>query len=383
MSELLRERDLTRDARLLTSYVPGINKLDLSEFHHTAQVTGLFMQPGLSEAQRDGRFRPLPMSYAGFVRHLIDSVDIDLTVVQVSMPNEAGQCSLGPAVEFTPIALSKSRRRLALLNRNTPYLRGGVSVSYDSFDYVCEVDSALPVYNVETDVCTETIAQHIAQQIDDRSLLQVGLGKVPMALTQLLRDRRDLRFHSGMLSNGLLELADAGALDMNFMHTTCVLVGSDDFYGRLPDFRPLRVSGCEFTHSPRTLLEFDGFIAVNSALEVDLFGQCNLEHANGAAVSGAGGAPDFARAGRLSRDGYSIVALNATHKKGSRIVPSLGDRAVTSLSRIDVDCVATEFGLAKLTGASVHERAEAIIEVAAPQFRSELREAWRAIAARL
>ncbi len=383
MDELLREPELTRDARLLTTYVPGINQLDVHGLHPSGRVTGLFMQPSLAEAQRDGRFRALPLSYSGFVRHLLDHVDIDLAVVQVSAPDAHGQCSLGPAVEFMPAALSKSRRRLGLINRQTPRIWGSVSVPLESFDYLCEVDSPLPVYDAPADAGTQAIAGHIATLVEDGSALQSGLGKVPTALMRLLRDRKRLRLHSGMLSDGLLDLADAGALDMSFTHTTCVLVGSSSFYSRVRDFAPLRVLGCEVTHDPRTLLALDRFVAVNSALEVDLFGQCNLEHTHGAAISGPGGAPDFARAGRLSRGGCSIVALHARHKKGSRIVPCLSDRAVTTLSRVDVDYVVTEFGVARLHDASVHERAEAIIGVAAPEYRSELQQAWRAIAARL
>ncbi len=383
MAELLRDPILTQGARILTTYVPGINRLELGGLHPTGQVTGLFMQPSVTQAQRERRFRALPMSYFGFVRHLIDYVDIDLTVVQVSAPDDDGNCSLGPAVEFMPVALHKSRRRLALINRQTPRVRGAPSMPYDSFDYVCEVDSPLPVYEAPADAGTEAIARHIAPLVDDGCVLQAGLGKVPTALMRLLRDRRNLRLHSGMLSDGLLDLAEAGALDMSFAHTTCVLVGSTAFYERVADFEPLRVLGCETTHDPRTLVGFDRFVAVNSALEVDLFGQCNLEHTNGAAISGAGGAPDFARAGRLSKGGCSIVALHARHKNGSRIVPCLSNHAVATLSRLDVDHVVTEFGVASLDGLSVHERAEALIEVAAPEFRGELQEAWRAVAARL
>jgi acyl-CoA hydrolase len=382
-SRLFSEPDLTRDARLLTTYVPGINKLDLTELHASGQVTGLFMQPGLAAAQREGRFRALPMSYAGFVRYLIDQVDIDLSVVQVTEPDATGMCSLGPAVEFTNIALGKSRRRVALINRNTPRVPGAVSIPYDGFDYICEVDSPLPVYEVSTDISTEMIARHIATFIDDGCALQIGLGKVPAALTRLLKNRKNLRLFSGMLSDGYFDLLDAGALDPGFAHTACVMVGSEPLYQRLHNHAGLRILGCELTHDPRNLLELSQFVTVNSALEVDLFGQCNLEHAGGAAVSGAGGAPDFARAGRLSAGGCSIVALNSRHDKGSRIVASLTNNAVASLSRVDVDYVITEFGIAKLVGASVHERAEALIDIAAPEFRTELRESWRAIAARL
>jgi acyl-CoA hydrolase len=182
-----------------------------------------------------------------------------------------------------------------------------------------------------------------------------------------------------------MDLADAGALDQTFEHTACALLGSQALYTRCLDWPSLRLAGCETTHDPRTLLDLGPFVAVNSALEVDLFGQCNLEHANGRAVSGAGGAPDFARAAKLSAGGLSIVALNATSGagKGSRIVPSLASTAITSLSRVDVDYIVTEHGAASLAGASVHERANAIISVSAPEFRADLLTAWTSIYQRL
>lgn len=383
ISELLREKSITENVRLLTSYVPGINSLDLTLLHPSAQVTGLFMQPSLSVAQREGRFRALPMSYSGFVKHLRDNTDIDLAVAQVAAPDAGGQCSLGPAVEFMPTVLSKSRRRLGLINCSIHTFGDSVGLPYESFDYVCEVDSTLPEYMVSSDPATEDLARLIATLIDDGCVLQLGLGKVPSALTAALVTRRNLRMHSGMLSDGFLDLATAGALDPDFPHTTCVLVGSRDFYERAAEFAPLRVRGCEFTHDIATLARTERFTAVNSALEVDLFGQCNLEHANGSAVSGMGGAPDFARAARLSPGGRSIIALNSRHRGGSRIVASLESPGVTSLPRNDVDFVVTEFGVARLDVSSVHERAENLIEVAAPEFRSELRTRWTDIASRL
>lgn len=383
MEELLRDPELTRDARLLTSYVPGINALDLERMHSSGQVTGLFMQPEFAVAQREGRFRALPMSYAGFVRHINEQIDVDLAVIQLSPPDENGMCSLGPSVEFAPAVLRKARRRLGLINMQTPVVRGSYTVRFDSLDYVCEVDTPLPVYDVPADSGTQAIARHIAPLIEDGAVLQAGLGKVPTALMSMLRDRRGLKLHSGMLSDGLLELAAAGALDMNHLHTTCVLVGSQSFYEKIRDFHPLRVVGCDISHDPVLLAKLDRFVTVNSALEVDLFGQCNLETTRGAAVSGCGGAPDFARAGRMSIGGCSIIALHATHKRGSRIVPMLGPQTVATLSRVDVDFVVTEYGVARMKGASVHERAEALIQIAAPEYRSELQDAWRLIASRL
>ncbi|MCK8683273.1 acetyl-CoA hydrolase/transferase family protein [Pseudomonas umsongensis] len=385
MEALQSSQENSRDLRLLTTYVPGINALDMTRFHSSAQITGLFMQPGLGEAQRDGRYRHLPLSYAGFNRHLADAVDIDLLVIQVSPANSHGQCSLGPAVEFVSTALRKSRRTLALINRQTPYLENSLSLSYTSFDYVCEVDTPLPTYAPDCNPDALAIARHIAPLIPNGSALQLGLGKVPTALSKSLCNHQGLRLYSGMLSDGFLELAKAGALDEKFAHTACVLVGSQSLYEKSLDWPNLTVRGCETTHDPRTLLALTPFVSVNSALEVDLFGQCNLEHANGRCISGAGGAPDFARAAKLSAQGVSIVALNASlgTGRGSRIVPRLSSNAVTTLTRVDVDYLVTEHGVASLAGASVHERAHAIISIAAPEFRTELSQAWASIAEHL
>ena len=145
-------------------------------------------------------------------------------------------------------------------------------------------------------------------------------------------------------------------------------------------------AGCDVTHDicrpwPPCA---DRFIAVNSALSVDLFGQANLEIAGAKAVSGLGGAADFARGARAAAGGLSIVALAASYAAGtrSRIVPRLGD-GIASLGRTDIDIVVTEHGAADLRGCSVHERAEALIEIAAPESQPALADAWRTMAGRL
>ncbi|NMG42269.1 hypothetical protein GPA22_00755 [Aromatoleum toluvorans] len=386
LADLQNRPERSRDLHILTSIAPGIDiPFDVDRLHPSAVVSGLFMQPALREAQRAGRYRLLPMSYGGFVRHLQDNADFDLIVFQVTPPDAAGNCSLGPSVEFLPLAVRQSRQVLALINPRLPRIPGAAALPYDRFDYVCEIDSALPEYRTDTDAPTRAIACHIAALVKDGSTLQMGLGKVPTALAGALRNHRRLRLFSGMLSDGMRDLAEAGALDLDFAHTACVVAGSRDLYAWATGFAPLRVLGCEVTHDARNLLAQQRFVAVNSALEVDLFGQCNLEHAEGQAVSGAGGAPDFARAARLAAKGSSIVALNATYKRGtaSRIVPCLGDLSISSLSRIDVDLVVTEFGVADLRGASVHQRAQALIGIAAPTFRASLQEAWDAFAQRL
>ncbi len=381
----LDDPDRTQGVQFLTSFVPGINAFDVDRLHSSAVVTGLFMQPALQAAQAAGRFRHLPLGYSGFVRHLREHPGVDTCVVHVTPPDRSGRCSLGPAVEFTALVQARSRRTIALVNPLLPPMPGAVSLDFAGFDAVAEVDFAPKGYVVGAPNRTAlAIAGHIAVFVGDGCVLQVGLGRVPDALMAMLHERRGLGLHSGMLADSALDLWDAGALDPGFRHASCVWVGTPALYERLRGRDGPAVLGCDVTHDLRLLASFERFCAVNSALSVDLFGQANLEIADGQAVSGIGGAADFARGARLSPGGLSIVALPSSFERGmrSRIVPRLGD-GIASLSRIDIDVVVTEHGAADLRGRCVHGRAEALIEVADPAFRSSLTDAWRDVRARL
>ena len=378
------EPGLSGGLHLLNSFVPGINTLDMDALDAGTVATGLFMQPALQAAQAAGRFRHLPLSYSGFVRHIREHVAPDVCVVHVAPPQD-GRCSLGPAVEFTPLVQARSRRTVALVNPLLPAMPGAASLPYAAFDAVVEVSFEPRGYVVGPPSATATaIARHIATLIDDGCTLQVGLGKVPDALMRLLHSRRGLRLHSGMLADSALDLWDAGALDPCAAHASCVWVGSPGLYRRLRGRAGPVVAGCETTHDVRRLAALPKLRAINSALSVDLWGQANLEIAEGRAVSGIGGAADFARGGQLSPGGLSIVALPASHGRParSRIVPRLPDGLV-SLPRTDVDVVVTEHGVADLRGLCVHGRADALAGVAAPAFRPGLAEAWRDVRARL
>lgn len=377
--------DRTRDLKILSSGVPGINRIALDALHSSVEMTGLFMQPGLRKAQQEGRFRHLPLSFSGFVEHIRERVAVDTCLVMVSPPDADGRCSLGAAVEFTPLVQGRARRTLAFINAAMPAIPGARSLAYDQFDLACEVDTPLPTYSTGApSPSAEVIARHISRFVEDGCTLQAGLGKVPERLFDLLHDRRKLRLQSGMLGDGAFRLSHSGALDRDAVHSSCVWVGSAELYRNLGSLEGFAVRGCEVTHDIVRIAATERFVAVNSALSVDLFGQANLETASGRSVSGVGGAPDFATAARLSRGGLSIVALPASFGEParSRIVPRLDD-GIVSLPRQLVDLVITEHGVADLRGLPVFARAEAIMAVAAPAFRSGLEQAWNEIRTRL
>ena len=219
IAALAARPERTRELHILSSAVPGINQAPVDALGPGGAVTGLFMQPGLRQAQRERRFRHLPLSFAGFVGYLRGRAPVDTCVVQVSPPDAAGRCSLGAAVEFTALVQGRAGRTLALLNPNMPAIPGAVTLPFSAFDMVCEVDTALPAYDVGAPNEQATvIAGHIASLVEDGAALQAGLGKVPEALYGLLHGRRGLRLQSGMLSDGALRLRDAGALDPGFPH---------------------------------------------------------------------------------------------------------------------------------------------------------------------
>ena len=370
---------------ITTSFVPGLNPLRSESIAPGTTVTGLFMQPSLAEAQRSGTFRHIPLSYAAMLKAIEDGPLFDACILQVSPPDASGRCSMGPAAEFAPAVIAKSRRLIGVINPNVPALCHSPWVDRGQFAETIESDTPLVTYDVgEIDPAAASIARHIAALIPDRATIQVGLGKVPHALMQALHGHRSLKIHSGMVSDGLIGMVEAGALDNGFQHSTTAVLGSHLLYDWIAGRQDIHVRGVAEIHTPAILAGLARFVAVNSALEIDLLGQCNLEHANGRAVSGGGGASDFARGARLARGGFSIVALPATFgTNGSRIVARLSDGAVTSLARNDVDIVVTEEGVADLRGKSVHERAEALILIASPAAQPKLEEEWKQIAARL
>jgi acyl-CoA hydrolase len=190
--------------------------------------------------------------------------------------------------------------------------------------------------------------------------------------------------HSGSVGDGLIGLAEAGALRPGCVHRTGALVGSTALHRFAVDNDILNVVDTLQTHAPSLFADIPRFVLVNSALEVDLFGQVNLEWRKGQLVSGAGGAPDFMLGAQLSPGGRSIIALQSTAARGtiSRIVPQLDVPAV-SIPRHLVDTIVTEHGVAELRSRSLEERAHVIMGLAAPEFRGSLEDAWRDIRAKM
>lgn len=354
---------------LTSSLVPGINDLPAA-LPEGNRFTNAFPVPAVPTA------RALPLSYGGYVSWLATQ-SFDTCVVQVAPPSRGRLASLGCAAEFAPVAMSRSLRILAVVNPAVPDVPNAATLDLDQAEAVFDIDHPLPEYLPGApDAQAMAIAGHIAAFVTDGAALQVGLGRVPDALLMALTDRHGLRMQSGMISDSIRPLYEAGALDPEWLHMSCVHVGSRAHYEWMRERKGFAILGCEVTHDPGRLLRSDGLVAVNGALEVDLFGQANLEFAGKRRVSSVGGAADFSRAASLDPRGVSIVGLPSDLRNGtvSRVVPRLAVPA--SLPRHDVDVVVTEHGSADLRGLDPDERADALIAIAAPDHRAALAAAW-------
>lgn len=358
---------------LTTSFVPGVNFMP-AQIPEGTTLTNPFPMA------TKGAVRALPLSYGEYSAWLANQ-SFDACIVQVAPPVRGRMASLSCSAEFTPMAMSRSRRIIAVINPQMPDLPDAASLDLDGADLIAEVDHPLAQYLVGTpSASARAIAEQIAVYVSDGAALQVGLGKVPDALMAMLVDRRGLRMQSGMISDGIRTLFDAGSLDAEWKHMSCVQVGTAAHYGWLHGRSGFAVLGCEITHDPARLSGLDGLVAVNGALEVDLFGQANLEFAGTRRISGVGGAADFARAASLDPRGISIVGLPSDLAKGtaSRIVPRL--ETPVSLPRHDIEVVVTEHGSADLRGLTVEARADRLIAIAAPGHRAGLAAAWEDMA---
>ena len=375
----------------LGCFLPGINRNNAAALHPGARHTGFFVHGPFAETRAEGRMRFLPLHYSAIYDYLAGLEGVDIAMLQVSPPDADGQCSLGICVDFQAAVLPRARLVVAEVNRAMPAPPGSPTIPYERIDFALESDRA-PIALAEGEPSPEVtaLAANVARLIDDGDVIQIGIGRLPKAILNGLTGKRGLGLHGGMISDEVMMLMRAGALDNGAKtvepgKAVCgAALGTQALYDWLGDREDVLFRPASITHNVCLMAEIDNFVSINSVLEVDLMGQCNAEVLNGRQVSGTGGLVDFVRGARLSRNGRSILALQATAAGGkvSRIVPRLPADAVVTCARTDVDYVVTEHGHARLRHLSPDERAEALIAIAEPTFRSGLREAWNAGAPR-
>lgn len=330
----------------------------------------------LRTLSRTGRLRVIPCHYSALPDlFATGAIPADVGFVQVSAPDAEGWCSLGVGVDYVADAVEHTPVLIAEINRQMPVTAGGPRLHVDRFAAVVESDRPLPTapQRVPDDI-DRTIARHVAGLIDDGDTFQIGVGTLPSAVLECLAGHTDLGVHSGMIADGVMTLIDAGVvtgarkeIDTGLVVTGAAL-GTTRLYDAIPRL-PLRFRAASYTHSPAVLSRLDRFVAVNSAIEVDLTGQVNAEVARGVHIGAVGGQVDFSRAASTT-GARSIIALRATSRTESTIRAALSGPITTA--RSDIDVVVTEHGVAHLRGVDLDERARRLVAIAAPEHRDTL-----------
>ncbi len=339
-----------------------------------------FVGPGMRKSPRL-RYVPSRLSLVPRLFHTVQRPDV---VIVHTAPPHKGLLSLGTEVNILPAAIEAVKKRggilVAQVNPQMPFTYGDALVPAQLFDLLIEVDEPLRTHKASApDAESMRIGQAVAARVKDGATLQAGIGAVPDAALLGLADRRDLRVWTEMFSDSVLTLEKAGALSHTVPVHTSFVFGSAELYEWLDENPRVRMIRTEFTNDPSRIATFDHMISINTALQVDLFGQANASRIGARIFSGFGGQTDFFVGAMHSKGGQALMGLRSWHPKADvSTIVALVDEPVTSFQ---MTAVITENGTAELFGHDQQKQAAHLIEHAAhPDVRDELWEDARSLA---
>ncbi len=354
-------------------------------FRHRA----LFIGPNARAAVNEGRADYVPV-FLSDVPRLFETgaLRLDAVLVNATLPDEHGFCSLGVSVEAMHAAIAAARTVIVQLNHAMPRTLGESFIHVSQIDLAVEVD--VPPYEHCADEITDVerrIGEHVAELVSDGATIQLGIGAIPAATALALRDKRDLGVHTEMFTDTIVDLVEAGVVTGARKErnrgklVTAFMMGTRRLYAFVHDNPMVEMRSVDFTNDTHVIRSFARMTAINSAIEIDLTGQVVADSIGTRLYSGVGGQMDFIRGAALAPDGRAIIALPSTASDGSvsRLTPTLHPGAGVVTTRAHVRTVVTEWGIAELFGRSLRERAAALIAIAHPDHRDRLRHEAAAI----
>ncbi len=379
---LMRRGPFVRDVEIVHMMTMGVAPYVSPEMAGHFRHNAMFIGANVRQAINDGRADYTPI-YLSEIEELFDSgaMPIDVALIELSPPDSHGFCSFGVGVDTSLTAAKCARYVVAQINDQMPRTFG------DSFIHVSELDAVVedsrPLCAMKPSHPTDlhkAIARNVADLIEDGSVLQTGIGGIPDAVLPFLMDRKDLAVHSELVSDGVIDLIEAGVITgalKNFKPRKIILgfaLGTKRLFEFLDNNPIFEFHPTAYTNDPGFIARNDNMVAINSALQVDLTGQVCSDSIGNQFYSGIGGQVDFLRGASRSVGGKPIIAISSTAKDGaiSRIVPMLSPGAGVVTSRGLVRYVVTEYGVAYLHGKTIRQRAQALIDIAHPKFREEL-----------
>jgi acyl-CoA hydrolase len=339
-----------------------------------------FLAPASRKAYLAGHCDLVPNHFSEVPSLLRRATKCSLVIAAASPPNRHGYFSLGTNCDYTapligdvPFFLESNAQMPRTFGANQLHI--SQVVGWTEVDYpLVEAHSVIP-----TDA-DKTIAGYVAERIPDGATIQAGIGGMPNALLGMLKDHRDLGIHTELLSDGVIDLVEAGVITgtrkvlRRGKIVTTLALGSKRLYDFLHENSSVDFAPVDWVNDPRVIARQPSFVAINATTEVDLYGQCASETVAGRYYSSSGGQYDFSRGAMYSEGGHGFIVLQSTTRNGSmsKIRPTLTPGSVVTTSKNTVDKIVTEFGIAEMRGRTIRERAQQLIGIAHPHFRDEL-----------
>lgn len=346
----------------------------------------------MSKLERDLHDRNL-CNYIPIAFHEMEGIyptlTSDVAMLAVCPMDQKGFFNIGPQATHSRALVNNARHVLVEINTNMPVALGGNNelIHISEVDYVVETDNPplAEVVSPPAGLNEKAIAELIIKEIHDGCCLQLGIGALPNLIGRMIAESgiRHLGVHTEMLADSYVDMYEAGCIDGTKKTTDPrkmvygFAIGTQKLYDFVNNNSVCAIYSGSYTNSPIIAAKNSNFIAINNAVEVDLFGQVASESTQGRHISGTGGQLDFIKAGYMSRGGKGIICLSSSFKSKdgrirSRISPSLLPGTIATLPRSMTHYVCTEFGIVNLKGASTWERAEKLIAIAHPDFQDEL-----------
>ena len=344
----------------------------------------LFVGPGDRAAVNEGRADYIPV-FLYEIPNLFYSklLPIDIAFLHLSLPDEHGFMSFGVECLASKAAAETAQIVVAQINEKMPRTLGDSFIHVSRVSKIVETSVEIPQLEpIPFTEIEEKIGSDIASLVEDGSTLQLGIGGIPNAALKAMFDKKDLGIHTEMVSDSFIEAIEAGVITgaKKTLHPYKAVAtffwGSKEVYDFIDNNPIFETHPVNYTNQPFIVSQNEKMVAINSAIEVDLTGQVCSDSIGTRIYSGFGGQVDFIRGAAQSKGGKPIIALPSTTKNGkfSKIVPTLKVGAGVVTTRADVHYVVTEYGIAYLHGKNLRQRAEALINIAHPNFRSMLEE---------
>lgn len=370
-----------RNVEIVHIHTEGEAPYTKPEYADSFRVNAFFVGSNTRKAVNEGRGNYIPVFLSevpGLIRK--DILPVDVALLNVSMPDKHGYCSLGVSLVGSLPACEKAKTIIAQINPNMPRTHGAGFIHVDKIDVMVEVDDPLPEQILPEPNETEMrIGRFCTELVEDGATLQMGIGAIPNAVLKSLNNHKDLGVHTEMFADGVIDLVEKGIINgkkkVKFPGKVVsgFVMGSKRVYDFVDDNPSIAMLDIAYVNDTKVIRRNPKVTAINSAIEIDVTGQVCADSIGTYHFSGVGGQMDFIRGAALSEGGKPIIALPSVTRKGvSRIVPFLKEGAGVVTTRAHVHYIVTEYGIANLYGKNLSQRAKAMVEIAHPDHREEL-----------